>query len=84
MQNHLKEILSALAAAKVEFLTKSQEKRIDQKHRKWAKRIAQFKPEDFDGHTEFYRLTPEQRLDWLAQAVCFVAEFKGRVGSGRK
>ena len=25
--------------------------------------LAQCRPEDFDGHTEFYRLTPEQRLD---------------------
>ena len=24
--------------------------------------LAQCKPEDFDGHTEFYRLTAEQRL----------------------
>lgn len=84
MKNHLEQFFVALSAAKIKFLTKSQEKRIDQKRRKWAKRIAQFKPEDFDGHTEFYRLTPEQRLDWLAQAVCFVAEFKGRAGSGRK
>ena len=27
--------------------------------------LARCKPEDFDGHTEFYRLTPEQRLEWL-------------------
>jgi hypothetical protein len=25
--------------------------------------LAQCTPEDFDGHTEFYRLTPEQRLE---------------------
>jgi hypothetical protein len=30
--------------------------------------LAQCTPEDFDGHTEFYRLTPEQRLEWLCQA----------------
>jgi hypothetical protein len=29
--------------------------------------LAQRKPEDFDGHTEFYWLTPEQRLEWLCQ-----------------
>jgi len=46
--------------------------------KKWLAQIDRCKPEDFDGHTEFYRLTPEQRLDWLAQAVCFVAEFKGK------
>jgi hypothetical protein len=27
--------------------------------------LAQCKSEDFDGHTEFHRLTPEQRLEWL-------------------
>ena len=27
------------------------------------------KPEDFDGHTEFYRMTPLERLRWLDQAV---------------
>ena len=30
------------------------------------------KPEDFDGHSEFHRLTPEQRLAWLDQAVAFI------------
>ncbi len=34
-------------------------------------------PADFDGHTDFDRLTPSQRLDWLAQAAAFVHEFKG-------
>ena len=29
--------------------------------------LAQCKPEDFDGHTEFHRLTPEQRLEWYAR-----------------
>ena len=37
--------------------------------------------EDFDGHTEFYRLTPEQRLEWLCQAATFVHEFKGKAHS---
>jgi hypothetical protein len=40
--------------------------------------LAQCKPEDFDGHTEFYRLTPEQRLEWLCQTATFVYEFKGK------
>jgi hypothetical protein len=31
---------------------------------------------DFDGHTEFYRLTPEQRLFWLSQCAQFVSEIK--------
>ena len=34
--------------------------------------------EDFDGHTEFLRLTPEERLEWLYQAASFVYEFKGK------
>jgi hypothetical protein len=29
---------------------------------------------DFDGHTEFSRLTPEQRLEWLSGLVMFVYE----------
>jgi len=29
--------------------------------------LAQCKPEDFDGHTEFYRLTPEQRSNGYAR-----------------
>jgi hypothetical protein len=33
-------------------------------------------PEDFDGHTEFRRLTPEQRLAWLDQAVAFIQTAK--------
>lgn len=40
--------------------------------------LAQCTPEDFDGHTEFHRLTPEQRLEWLSQAATFVYEFKGK------
>ena len=40
--------------------------------------LAQCTSEDFDGHTEFYRLTPEQRLEWLCQAATFVYEFKGK------
>lgn len=44
--------------------------------------LAQCKPQDFDGHTEFHRLTPEQRLEWLCQAATFVYEFKGKANSG--
>ncbi len=43
--------------------------------------LAECIPEDFEGHTEFYRLTPEQRLEWLCEAVTFVYEFKGRANS---
>lgn len=34
-------------------------------------------PEDFDGHTEFDRLTAEQRLMWLSQIAQFVVLYKG-------
>jgi hypothetical protein len=44
--------------------------------------LAQCRPEDFDGHTEFYRLMPEQRLEWLWETAMFVYEFKGRANSG--
>jgi len=33
---------------------------------------------DFDGHTCFNDLTPEQRLDWLAELVVFVYECRGK------
>jgi hypothetical protein len=46
--------------------------------------LAQCKPEDFDGHTEFYRMTPEQRLEWLCQAAAFVHEFKGKAQTAVK
>jgi hypothetical protein len=36
--------------------------------------LATLKPEDFDGHTEFHRLTPEQKLMWLSQIAQFVIE----------
>ena len=29
-------------------------------------------PSDFDGHTEFHRLSPRQRLAWLDEAVEFI------------
>jgi hypothetical protein len=28
--------------------------------------------EDYDGHTEFARMTPAERLAWLDQAVLFI------------
>lgn len=34
------------------------------------------KPEDFDGHTEFYRMTPLERLRWLDQAVEMVLKLR--------
>ena len=29
---------------------------------------------DFDGHTEFHRLTPQERLAWLSVSVQFLYE----------
>ncbi len=43
--------------------------------------LAECRPEDFDGHTEFHRLTPEQRLEWLCEPATFVYEFKGKANS---
>lgn len=34
------------------------------------------RPEDYDGHTEFARLTSNERLTWLEAAVCFVQSSK--------
>lgn len=31
---------------------------------------------DFDGHTEFHRLSPLERLAWLDEAVAFIASAK--------
>ncbi len=34
----------------------------------------QLSEEDFDGHTAFSALSPEQKLTWLAYAAAFVLE----------
>jgi len=39
--------------------------------------VDQCTEQDFDGHTNFARLTPGQRLDWLDELIGFVEEFKG-------
>jgi hypothetical protein len=38
--------------------------------------IEQTTSEDYDGHTEFSRMTPAQRLAWLDQAVLFIQSRK--------
>lgn len=38
-------------------------------------------PTQFDGHTEFQRLTPLQRLAWLDEAVAFIVASKAVRGS---
>ena len=37
-------------------------------------------PRDYDGHTEFHRMTPAARLEWLDSAVEFVAQGKQAAG----
>jgi hypothetical protein len=51
-------------------------------HEEFERALARCKPGDFDDHTEFYRLTPEQRLEWLCQAAAFVHEFKRQSAPG--
>lgn len=33
--------------------------------------------QEFDGHTDFERMSISRRLDWLGQAIVFVNDFKG-------
>ncbi len=43
----------------------------EEKYREFIRSL----PDDaFDGHTEFHRLTPEQKLMWLSQIAQFVVE----------
>ena len=35
-------------------------------------RFGDLQPEDFDGHTEFASMSPEQRLNWLSQVARFI------------
>jgi hypothetical protein len=44
--------------------------------------IARSKPEDYDGHTEFERLSPSDRLDWLDAAVTFIEESQRSLRGG--
>lgn len=50
----------------------------------FARALAQCTSADFDGHTEFHRLTPEQRLEWICQAATFIHEFKGKARNVRE
>ena len=38
-------------------------------------------PEDFDGHTEFHRLTPGARLEWLDAALMFIEDQRLRISA---
>jgi hypothetical protein len=46
--------------------------------------LKSLKPEDFDGHTEFRALSPEQKLMWLSQAVQFYYKNKGKAAQKLK
>jgi len=41
------------------------------------KRLKQTTPEDFDGHTAFAGMTPDQRLTWLEEANAAYLELHG-------
>ena len=43
--------------------------------------IASTRPEDYDGHTEFERMSPAERLDWLGTAASFVKNSKRDIRS---
>jgi hypothetical protein len=40
--------------------------------------LKQTSPEDFDGHTAFAQMTPDQRLTWLEEANAAYFELHGR------
>ena len=40
-------------------------------------------PEDFDGHTEFARMTPDERLSWLDEANAAFLELHGKASELR-
>jgi len=43
--------------------------------------LADTSPADFDGHTAFAQMTPEQRLRWLDEAREFVIAYRGAARS---
>ncbi len=46
--------------------------------------LARCSADDFRERSEFQRLSPEQRLDWLHELAEFVHEFRGKAtGRGR-
>lgn len=42
--------------------------------------IARSQPADYDGHTEFGRMTPAERLAWLDAAVVLIETSRQRAG----
>ena len=51
-------------------------KNSNEEYSKFRETISKLDSRYFDGHTCFKELTPEQRLDWLAELVVFVYEAK--------
>jgi len=49
-------------------------KNSNEEYAQFLKTLSKLDASDFDGHTCFKELTPEQRLDWLAELVVFVYE----------
>jgi len=46
--------------------------------------VRRSRPEDYDGHTEFNRMTPAQRLAWLDEATLLVWKQKARASREKK
>lgn len=46
--------------------------------------LATTSPADFDGHTEFHRLTPRERLLWMESALSLIERNRSRRGPGEK
>jgi len=46
--------------------------------------VRRSRPEDYDGHTEFDRMTPAQRLAWLDEATLFVWKQNARASHEKK
>lgn len=46
--------------------------------------VRRSRPEDYDGHTEFDRMTPAQRLAWLDEATLFVWKQNARASHSKK
>ena len=44
----------------------------------FREKISKLNAGDFDGHTCFKELTPEQKLDWLAEMVVFLHEYRNK------
>jgi hypothetical protein len=58
----------------------------DRLRREILARVSETDEKDFDGHTEFRRLTPEQKLRWLSSSAYWVfkvAQHNPKLGCAR-